>query len=250
MPVVIMPEWNTLSIVAYTVFAMLCLSFGVLESKGLLTLNYSKFRTSHGMSSRLGMFLLYFVPILAADIATFWFVASFDLVKLIIIAAINIHFIKRCLEVLFLHKYSGPINIATVIQIAAAYSLAAFLLAYLNQWSIDRIDGLFLLGMVLFAVGQVSNLYHHKLLADLRTDDNSYKIPTGGLFEFVTAPHYLMELSAWLGVALMSRHLAAYMIFVWTCSYLLARALRTHAWYHEKFADYPDDRRVIVPFIL
>ena len=249
MSVIIMPEWNVASVAVYSLFALLCLSFGFLERKGWLTLNYSKFRTSHGISSRLGMFILYFLPMLTADLASFWLIHDASLVQILVIAAINIHFLKRCLEVLYLHKYSGPINVATVIQIAAAYSLATFLLAYLNRSPIETVDTLFLVGMVLFGVGQIFNFYHHKLLADLRTDDKNYRIPSGGLFDLVTAPHYLMELSAWLGMALMSRHLAAYMVFVWTCSYLLARAMRTHEWYQEKFKDYPRERRVILPFL-
>ena len=50
----------------------------------------------------------------------------------------------------------------------------------------------------MFAVGSAGNLYHHHLLASLRKGgDTGYKVPMGGLFELVAAPHYLFELVAW-----------------------------------------------------
>jgi len=250
MPWILMPEWNLINSIIYSLAAFFVIGFGVLERKGWLTLNYSKFRTSHGISSRLGMFLLYFIPLIVMNLCSLLFLEQLSFVQASIILAINLHFAKRCLEVLFLHKYSGPINWPTVIQIAIAYSGAAAMLAFLNRNPLPAPDALFWIGVLLFSVGQFFNFYHHKLLADLRSVDTSYAIPKGGLFDWVTAPHYLMELSAWLGIAFMSRHFAAYLIFAWTCSYLFARAARTHEWYLEKFADYPKDRRVIVPFIL
>jgi hypothetical protein len=30
---------------------------------------------------------------------------------------------------------------------------------------------------------------------------------------------------------------------------LVPRAIATHAWYRKKFADYPPERRILVPFI-
>jgi hypothetical protein len=30
---------------------------------------------------------------------------------------------------------------------------------------------------------------------------------------------------------------------------LVPRAIATHAWYREKFADYPPERRILVPFV-
>ncbi len=175
------------------------------------------------------------------------------LVQSLLFWAIVGHFAKRCLEVLFVHKYSGPIDLPTVAQIAMAYSLATFLLARLHTVTIATIDPLFIVGGTLFIFGEFFNFYHHKLLADLRQvegQEQKYAIPSRGLFQLITAPHYLMELCAWLGVALMSQHLGAYMIFIWTCGYLFGRALRTHQWYHQNFANYPRERKAIVPFAL
>lgn len=252
MNLVIWPTWDLGTIIGYSLFSLLALSFGFLERKGLLQLNYSKFRKDQGMSSRKGMFLLYFMPALVYIMVSRDYMTQASLVQWVLWGAVVLHFGKRCLEVLYLHKYSGPIDVLTVVQIAASYSLATFLLAWLHRNTIQEIDWLFVFGLGLYIMGEVFNFYHHRLLAQLRRNDQekSYVIPRGGLFQFVTAPHYFMELWAWLGLAFMSRHLAAYMIFIWTCGYLFARACRTDQWYRSRFPDYPKERKVIVPFAL
>jgi 3-oxo-5-alpha-steroid 4-dehydrogenase 1 len=252
MNLVIWPTWDLGSIVGYALFALLAGSFGILEKKGLLQLNYSKFRKDRGISSRKGMFLLYFIPMLVYILASREYMIHGSLIQWILWGAVVLHFAKRCLEVLFLHKYSGPIDLFTVVQIAASYSLATFLLARLHSETISQVDWLFVFGLGLYALGEIVNFYHHRLLANLRLHDQetTYVIPRAGLFHYVTAPHYFMELWAWLGLALMSRHLAAYMIFVWTCGYLFGRAYRTDLWYRSRFPDYPKERKVLVPFAL
>jgi hypothetical protein len=36
---------------------------------------------------------------------------------------------------------------------------------------------------------------------------------------------------------------------LFTAANLAPRALANHRWYHEKFADYPPERRRLIPFI-
>ena len=50
-------------------------------------------------------------------------------------------------------------------------------------------------GLALFGVGLLGNFYHHYLLATLRSPgETKYKVPRGGCFEYVAAPHYFFEL--------------------------------------------------------
>ena len=81
-------------------------------------------------------------------------------------------------------------------------------------------------------------------------DSLDYFIPRGGLFKHVICPHYLFEIITWLGIALLSRHLAAWLILLFVFDYLSARAIRTLAWYRERFKDFPIERKAIFPFIL
>ena len=104
----IFPEWNTLSIILYAGLTLLALGMGAGEYTGSMTMKYSKFRVEKGIDSRLGMFILYFGPLLAALGFSLGYIAAATLVQAIVLLAICGHFAKRCLEVLFLHKYSGP----------------------------------------------------------------------------------------------------------------------------------------------
>mmetsp|Transcript_5065 Transcript_5065/g.6865 ORF Transcript_5065/g.6865 Transcript_5065/m.6865 type:complete len:216 (-) Transcript_5065:271-918(-) len=105
----------------------------------------------------------------------------------------SIHFIKRVLEVLFLHKYSGQVQKAIPTAIGVYYSMIALLVGFVSNPSPSA--KAFQLGTALFVVGISGNFYHHFLLASLRKsgkkiNDKRYVVPTGGLFNYVAAPHY------------------------------------------------------------
>src|SRR5688572_29762845 len=101
-------------IALHVVLALYALAVGPLSRSGLLKMRYSKFRTGDGISGRLGMFLLYFLPLVALVPASWSYLPRATLVQWVLFAAIGGHFLKRCLEVLVVHKYSGPIDVWTV----------------------------------------------------------------------------------------------------------------------------------------
>lgn len=122
-------------------------------------------------------------------------------------------------------------------------------------------------GLAAFSIGELGNLYHHYILSTLRKDgpvksnsaakkDDSfdikanYSVPTGGLFDYVTMPHYFFELIAWLGIACVSQDINVYLVFASMFTYLLTRAKATKTWYLKNVDNYPKSRNVLVPFIL
>jgi very-long-chain enoyl-CoA reductase len=141
-------------------------------------------------------------------------------------------------------------DILTTLAIASFYTLVGAVASALNAAPLARPDGLFWLGAAFFVVGESLNFWHHKLLADLRQKTDLYLIPQGGWFAWVACPHYLFELLSWLGLALLSRHLFMYLAFVGMFGYLLARSLKTLAWYRAKFAQFPKNRKALLPFLL
>lgn len=245
----ISPKWSIPNILLYLALTLLAVGMGAGEWVGSTLLKYSKFRPEKGIDARLGMFALYFLPILAALGFSLPYLAAPTLVQAIVLATILGHFGKRCLEVLFLHKYSGPIDPFTTLAIASFYSLIAGFIAFLNQWPLPTADNLFWLGLLLFVFGETANFSHHKILADLRRDTQGYVIPRGGWFEYVACPHYFFEIVAWVGVLLLSRHLFALIALVGMAGYLLARSHKTLAWYREKFPDFPKNRKALIPFL-
>lgn len=249
---IVTPAWTATSIAVYLAIAFIALASGFVERKGLLTISYSKFRAGSGMQmdSRLGMLLIYFVPFLAHIPAVMLFNGE-PLVQAqqVFSLAILIHFAKRCYEVLVVHKYSGPIGVATVVQITAGYTAVAVYSAYLLPFVPIQVDAFMIVGVVLFTFGQVFNFYHHKLLAKLRESESGYFIPHGAFFEKVSCPHYFFEVMAWIGIALIARHIDMFLLALMMGSYLTGRSAKASEWYREKFPEYPKDRKNIFPYI-
>ena len=161
---------------------------------------------------------------------------------------IVIHFGKRCLEVMLLHKYSGRTDRETPTIIGTYYTLLSILIAFCG--GSDNNDVSNITGAVLFAVGIAGNLYHHFLLAKLRgTESKQYVTPKGGLFDYVATPHYLFELVGWLGIAIVSKHINSYLVFASMSSYLAGRSVAQNEFNRAKFEDWPSDRKNLIPFI-
>ncbi len=247
----IFPQWTLGNIIFYGYLAFLTLAIVPMELRGMAMMEYSKFRGSKGISSRTGMLLIYGLPLLALFAGASTYLAQPAPYQIVVFAALFGHFIKRTLEVLFLHKYSGPMNPYTAILIACFYSLTAFLPVYLNRQPLMReMDTLAYVGLGIFIVSEGLNFFHHQILSNLRRDTMAYVVPRGALFEWVTCPHFLFEIIAWLGLFLLFRHLAMFLFFAFMAAYLTGRSLRTLRWYREKFADFPSDRKAIFPFVL
>jgi len=109
----------------------------------------------------------------------------------------------------------------------------------------------FLAGLALFAGGLGVNTLADNALRRLRKPGESgYRIPRGGLFEWVSCPNYLGETVEWCGWALLTWSPAGLAFAAWTAANLVPRAIATHRWYRKEFSDYPPERRAILPFVL
>lgn len=241
--------WTAFSSGFYTVFGLFAVFLGIIDYYELLPMKYSKFGTEKGVPSRVGMVILYFLPGLLAILIAVPYLGKATLVQWMVLGVVLLHFGKRTLEALFLHKYSGKIQPLTFGIIVFAYALMASMISGLNAEAIVKLDGLFYLGLGCVIVGEIGNLYHHKLLADLRGNEGGYHIPKGGWFEQTTCPHYFFELLVWLGITLVSRHLFTGLIFIAMLGYLTARSIKTRQWYRNRFRDYPEKRTYMIPYI-
>lgn len=112
-------------------------------------------------------------------------------------------------------------------------------------------DPRFLIGAALFVVGYGINLQSDEILRHLRAPgETGYKIPTGGLYRWVSSPNYLGEMIEWTGFAIASWSLPGLAFALWTAANLVPRAVSHHRWYQEKFPDYPGERRALIPYLL
>jgi len=112
-------------------------------------------------------------------------------------------------------------------------------------------SGWFLAGMGLFASGWLMVVWTDNALRRLRAQTRTdYAIPRGGLFRWVSCPHYLGEGVEWTGWALLTMSPAGAGFAFWTLANLLPRALAHHRWYREQFDEYPAERRAMIPYLL
>ena len=181
----------------------------------------------------------------------FFFAYSTSGVALIFLVMWEMHYINRTFIFPFLLKHPKP----TPLLIPIMGAVFNFMNAYVNGYSVTLLhaydlawlyDPRFIIGVLLFVSGFLINLQSDRILRHLRkADDDTYKIPQGGLFRWVTCPNYLGEMMEWAGWAIATWSLAGCIFALWTMANLLPRALSHHRWYLEKFPDYPKNRRAI-----
>lgn len=110
----------------------------------------------------------------------------------------------------------------------------------------------FWIGVALFFVGWGANYHSDGILRDLRKPgETGYKIPYGGLFEFVSGANFAAETLEWIGFAVAANTLPALAFAVFTFCNVGPRAVAHHRWYKEKFKEkYPANRKAFIPFLL
>ena len=106
----------------------------------------------------------------------------------------------------------------------------------------------FLLGAALFFAGFGIHLQSDRIIRKLREPGESgYAVPHGGLFRWVGSPGYFGEIVQWTGWAIMTWSLAGLAFALFTFCNLAPRAVSNQRWYQQTFADYPPDRRILIP---
>ncbi len=116
---------------------------------------------------------------------------------------------------------------------------------YASEWLGDP---RFIFGLALFIAGFIINRRADRTLHHLRLPGEScYKIPRGGLYRWISCPNYLGEIVTWVGWALATWSLPGLAFAIWTVANLAPRAYSHHTWYQDNFADYPSERKALVP---
>jgi protein-S-isoprenylcysteine O-methyltransferase Ste14 len=119
---------------------------------------------------------------------------------------------------------------------------------YRTSWLVDP---RFLAGVALFVAGLAINRSADRTLRGLRAPGESgYKVPTGGVYRWISCPNYFGEIVQWCGWALATWSLGGLAFAVYTTANLAPRALDHHRWYRDNFPDYPPGRRALVPFVV
>jgi 3-oxo-5-alpha-steroid 4-dehydrogenase 1 len=128
------------------------------------------------------------------------------------------------------------------------YYLGTLQHQYENDWFKQPV---FITGAILFIAGMIINISADNTLIRLRKNSsNGYRIPYGFLFRKISCPNFFGEIIEWGGFALLCWSWPAFSFLVWTLCNLIPRALDHHKWYKNKFPDYPEERKAVLPYLL
>ena len=172
---------------------------------------------------------------------------------------ICLHFLKRELETVFVHRFSAATMPARNIfknsahyWILAGLNIAAWIYAPSSPTAKPANEAILFAGLVLYAVGELWNLYAHLVLSSLRSPGGTERgIPTGFGFGLVTCPNYLSETISWIGVYLVSGLSYSVLLFaIVAVSQMMSWATTKENRYRKEFGDrYKKKRYTMFPGI-
>ncbi|PNS16768.1 hypothetical protein CAC42_4732 [Sphaceloma murrayae] len=171
---------------------------------------------------------------------------------------ITLHFLKRELETLFVHRFSNATMPArNIFKNSAHYWLLAG--ANIAFWSYKpgsptaKLHSPLIIypALALFVVGELGNLSTHLTLRGLRSAGGKERgIPKGLGFDLVTCPNYMFETVAWVGMWLMTFSLSTGLFVVIAVAQMYLWAIKKEKRYRQEFGDkYKKKRCAMVPFV-
>lgn len=142
------------------------------------------------------------------------------------------HYFKRIMETFFVHRFSHATSpLSNVFRNCAYYwSFGAYIAYYVNHPLYTPVTDLQMkIGFGFGILCQVSNLYCHIILRNLRGDGSGgYQIPSGFLFNIVTCANYTTEIYQWLGFNIATQTVAGY-VFLFVAAFIMTNwALAKH----------------------
>lgn len=143
-----------------------------------------------------------------------------------------------------------------------------------GEWAGKSIGPRIEVGMMIFAVGLLANIYHDDELREIRRAaarnqkkrqeqqgekvggkrvDKVYQVPENGLFRAVLFPHYFCEWIEWCGFWMVGglACVPARNFVINEVAAMLPRALRGKQWYIEKFGkEKIGNRKSVIPGVI
>ncbi|XP_011502620.1 PREDICTED: very-long-chain enoyl-CoA reductase [Ceratosolen solmsi marchali] len=176
------------------------------------------------------------------------------------VACWSIHYIKRLLETVFVHRFShSTMPLRNLFKNCTYYWLFAMYVAYhVNHPLYTPPCSLsFVIGATAFFVCELGNLSIHLALRNLRPPGTTIrKIPMATrnpftlLFNLVSCPNYTYEIGSWIGFTIMTQCLPAGLFTLAGAYQMTVWAQGKHKLYKKEFSNYPKCRKAIIPFVL
>lgn len=175
-------------------------------------------------------------------------------------ACYTVHYVKRLLETIFVHRFShATMPIRNLFKNCSYYwGFTAYVSYHVNHPLFTSPCMCTVYGaLAAFVICELGNFSVHIALRNLRppgTKVRKIPVPDGNpftqLFNFVSCPNYTYEIGAWVSFSIMTSCLPA-LLFAFAGAYqMTVWAMGKHRNYRKEFKDYPKGRRAIFPFIL
>ncbi|XP_012522876.1 polyprenol reductase [Monomorium pharaonis] len=186
---------------------------------------------------------------------------------ILVIVICNIHCWKRLYETCYVNIFSDQkMNILIYIVGLAHYigltlsilgESQGFVRGSYGNVLLNKITMVKLVCALICIWSSYMQLKTNFILAKLRKNIHGdivsleYKIPSGGLFKYVSSPLQLCEILIYtmLSAILWQASTYHYVTF-WVIANQVYCAYITHQWYHKTFKNYPKERKILIPFIL
>merc|ERR1712137_64607 len=182
------------------------------------------------------------------------------LVQQIAFSCFMLHYLKREYETIFVHRFgTATMPIRNLFKNSGYYWGNAVICSYFVNHPLytPPSDMFVYVGLGMWIVGEIGNLFAHFTLRNLRRPGTSERnIPRGGLFELVSCANYTYEIFAWIGWCLMVQSIAAYLFALQGTGQMFIWAKQKHARYRKEFNGqngtqvYPRNRKALIPFLL
>ncbi|XP_072041174.1 probable very-long-chain enoyl-CoA reductase art-1 [Amphiura filiformis] len=184
--------------------------------------------------------------------------------KVVDIAAFcwTLHYAKRLLETIFVHRFShATMPILNIFKNSGYYwGFTAFVAYFINHplytppaYGDLQVYG----GLAAFLFNEFGNLCIHLALRNLRPAGSTQRripYPTGNpmtqLFSFVSCPNYTYEAGAWISFSIMTQCVPALLFTLAGLYQMTVWAMGKHRNYKREFKEYPRGRKSIIPFLI
>ena len=256
-------EKSFLALIAYTMITLGVLTYFSLRY--VTTAPYGRYNTADrsvlygfNVNSRLSWFL----QELPAFVAVVWCLSCVPLESLgthqrVLLALYGVHYFHRTFIFPFRIRSPKPSSalstaLAVAFNVCNGYLQARWITGYGGPALESVPPAVFVAGMGLALAGMAINIHSDSVLMNLRKPgETGYKIPRGGMFEYVSGANFFGEITEWVGYALASGFALPPLAFaVFTFCNIGPRALQHHQWYLLKFKeDYPTARKALFPFV-
>ncbi|VDD87290.1 unnamed protein product [Enterobius vermicularis] len=170
-----------------------------------------------------------------------------------------LHTFRRLYETLFVSVFSShsKINIFHFLTGIIFYVMAVVSQVVCLQENTDTCKRLLLKFYTVFRSKYQQHLCFKRLASIRSAKDGAikpdlYGIPCGHLFNYISSPHYTIEIILYI---LLSFYYRLCSVMVFCCLFVTVNqtvaAILTHRWYLERYGNkYPASRKALIPFFL